>query len=45
MLLHVDMGVQVVKSSVALLTVGPVADIEALNLIEATARSLFSIDA
>lgn len=44
MLLHVDMGVQVVEGTIALLALAPVTDIQALNLIEPATGTLLSVD-
>jgi len=43
-LLHVDVGIQMVQGAIGLLTLAPVADIEPLNLIKATTRSLLGVD-
>lgn len=43
-LLHVDMGVQVVEGAIALLALAPVTDIQALNLIEPATGTLLGVD-
>jgi len=44
-LLHIDVSVEVVESTVSLLAIAPVADVESLNLVKSTARSLLGIHA
>jgi hypothetical protein len=43
-LLHVDVGIQVVEGTVGFLALAPVADIESLNLVKKTARTLLGVD-
>jgi len=39
-LLHVNVGIEMVQSTITLFAVAPVADVETLNLVKATARTL-----
>jgi hypothetical protein len=44
MLLHVNVGIQVVEGTIGFLALAPVTNIESLNLVKTTARTLFGVD-
>lgn len=43
-LLHVDVGIQMVEGAIGLLALAPVADIQSLDLVKTTARTLLGVD-